>query len=219
MWYSGSSGDTEYNNGYEYDSINDIISWTPADSATTIKFKGTTVSGWSTNSTNNTPASAAKTDDLDAGHESLGNYYDWTAAIASNDSSSLTSNTRGNISNNPQNSICPKGWRLPTISNQSEMVAGSTNEFARLNYLYNNGSTTSSFNLSIEPLWFVMAGYVDSSSLLSKNSRGLYWSSTVIGSVSAPNLDFSINGINPGSVALDRRLRGFSVRCLARTED
>lgn len=37
----------------------------------------------------------------------LGNYYNWTAAIATNNSSSMTS---GNV----QRSICPAGWTLPT---------------------------------------------------------------------------------------------------------
>ena len=52
-----------------------------------------------------------------------GNYYNWTAAIASNDSTNL-----GSIPEQiAPNSICPKGWRLP-----------NPNELAKLNQLYNN---------------------------------------------------------------------------------
>ena len=122
-----------YIDGYEYDETTGITTWTPADSAATVKFKETTVAGW--NNSKTAPYSATKTDGPSTGHESIGNYYNWTAAIASNDSSSLTSDASGNISNNPQNSICPKGWRLPTTSNQSNTTPGSTNEFARLNYI------------------------------------------------------------------------------------
>ena len=203
-----------YVNGYNYDANTGITTWTPAITAKTVTFEGDTISNWQGGNT--TPASADKTDGTNTGHAAIGNYYSWAAAIASNDSSTLTGNTSSNITNNPQNSICPKGWRLPTISNQSGSITNSTSEFARLNYLYNNNSVTSSSNLLIEPLWFIKAGYIQGSSLSLFESAGLYWSSTTHSSTQSPNLDFRNNSVNPASTTLDYKHRGFSVRCVAR---
>ena len=46
-----------------------------------------------------------------------GNYYNWTAAIASNNSSSLTTQYT-----NAPNSICPAGWRLPIATNANQSL-------------------------------------------------------------------------------------------------
>ena len=198
-----------YVDGYEYDETTGIATWTPADSAATIKFKGASVAGWS--SSNTVPYSATKTDGPNTGHESLGNYYNWTATIASNDSSSLAASTYNNVANNPQNSICPKGWRLPTISSQSNALPNSTNEFGRLNYLYEN--------VLISPLFFTGAGYInDTAQHTRANGNGVYSSSTAynISSVygaGVGNAKFSIDWW--GSVYSGRR-GGWSVRCVAR---
>ena len=213
----------EYDDGYSYDSASDIISWTPADSAATSKFKGDTVAEWSNSTT--IPYSAIKTDSSDTGHEALGDYYNWTAAIASNDSSSLASDTKGNISNNPQNSICPKGWRLPTISNQSNAMSGSTNEFARLNYIYNDNKTSgtgSGAKLTESPLVFKRSGRVGGGSLTHLGSYGHYWSSTLYGIEHSYHLFFDINSVfpaNDGRYGGGGRSDGKSIRCVARTED
>ena len=57
----------------------------------------------------------------------VGNYYNWTAVIASNNSTGIGS-TAGEIASN---SICPKGWRLPNAS-QTDNV---NNEFGRMLYI------------------------------------------------------------------------------------
>ena len=216
--YDETSGSyAEYSDGYSHDSASDIISWTPADSAVTRKFTGTSVSGW--NSSNTTPASATKTDGPNTGHESLGNYYNWTAAIASNDSSILTSSTYHNIANNPQNSICPKGWRLPTISSQSNAISDSTNEFARLNYIYNDNKTSgedADIKLLSDPLFFVKSGYVGrSGGLVGYNTEGLYYSSTTGGRDTGYYLDFSSSNIKTGYINIDR-WNSWSIRCVAK---
>ena len=205
----------EYDDGYSYDSTNDVISWTPADSAATIDFTGTNVSGWQ--NSNTAPYSANKTDSTETGHASLGNYYNWTAAIASNDSGSLATSTIGDITKNPQNSICPKGWRLPTVSSQSNTISGSTNEFARLNYLY-NGNTTSGENadagLVVEPLWFVRGGRtVDG--VLYNYDTGYYWSSTIDNKNYAYAMYFKGNIVVPSYLG-DARHSGRFSRCVAR---
>lgn len=196
--YNSASGNyPEYNDGYTVS--NGIIYWTPAASAETIDFQNTgPITDWP--GSNTTPYSANKTDSAETGHMSLGNYYNWTAAIASNDSSSLTTSTYDNITNNPKNSICPKGWRLPTISNQSQTATGSTNEFMRLASLY--PSITNS------PLFFFKAGFITASSQLNTN-YGLYWSSTISGTNGAYTLQ------NTGNAANDK-MYGSTVRCLAK---
>ena len=209
-----------YTDGYNYDPNTGITTWVPAISAKTINFEEDTVSGWNSSCTE--PYSANKIDDVNTSHISLGNYYNLTSAIASNNSSSLASNTSSNILNNPQNSICSKGWRLPTISNQSEATINSTNEFARLNYLYNNNSSNSDTNLVIAPLWFMWGGIIKNSGTLSNfELQGNYLSSTINGGISSFYLLFSNDSVktNQGySGSNNETLRdiGRSVRCVAR---
>ena len=207
--YDSSTGQyAEYNNGYTED--DSIIYWRPIN--TTINFEGTTITGWANSNTE--PYSANKTDSTGTGHASLGNYYNWTAAIASNNSSSLTQSTLSNTANNPKNSICPKGWRLPTISNQSAGDTGSTNEFARLNYLYNNNSISSDAMLVIAPLYFPREGYIAGQAFNGLAVNGVYWSSTLLEKDQAYYLDFSYNFVRPANPYY--KYHGFSIRCLAR---
>ena len=136
-------------------------------------------------------------------HGHVGNYYNWSATVAMNSTSGYGYN------NNPQTSICPKGWRLPTITTE-----GSTNEFGRLNQLYNSGSTSTSQNLEAAPLYFVRSGYVLSSQQYSAGNNGNYWSSSVDSSSGAYDLYFSSSYVNPTNDL--SRYDGFSVRCVAR---
>ena len=197
-----------YANGYEYDETTGITTWTPIVTAKTINFEGTTMTGWQNSDTE--PYSASKTDDIGTEHASLGNYYNWTAAIASNNSSALTQNTAGNIVNNPQNSICPKGWRLPTISNQSGTIIGSTNEFERLKALYDNVSTA--------PLFFNKPGFISDTSINGFHISGTYissssYSNTAIWGASLTNDEFKTDWWNRD---FDGRRGGHSIRCIAR---
>ena len=216
--YNETTGNyAEYHDGYEYDSTNDVISWTPADSAATINFTGTNVSGWQNSDT--APYTANKTDSTETGHNSLGNYYNWTAAIASNNSSSLTQNTINDISKNPKNSICPKGWRLPTISNQSDTLPDSTNEFARLNYIYNDSKTSgenADMGLVTEPLWFVKSGLVWERFLDRYNTFGTYRSSTVYAANYSHELNLSTSSVVTNNTGGARKARGEPVRCVAK---
>ena len=217
--YDSSTGQyTEYSDGYTED--NGIIHWAPTSNATTINFSGgngTTIIGWQDSST--IPYTANKTDSTGTGHNSLGNYYNWTAAIASNNSSSLTQDTLNDISKNPKNSICPKGWRLPTISNQSETVAGSTNEFARLNYLYNSNQTTINTRLVASPVFLLYTqGRIYLNELGLVDQAGLYFSSTN----SSLNDNYRLRvrttspQVTPAQQANDGRQAGSSLRCIAR---
>ena len=131
-------------------------------------------------------------------HYHVGNYYNWTAAIASNDSSSFTSDPT-----TAPDSICPAGWRLPeglTVENntvvQSEfnkmllangIAAGSDTTLgpydASTVAQRNVGYGTQGFNKMInKPYYFARSGVVSSTSLGYFSSSGFYWSGTVQGS-------------------------------------
>ena len=215
--YDSSTGQyAEYSDGYT--ESNGVIYYAPASSSTTIDFQNTgPITGWQ--NSNTAPYTANKTDSTETGHNSLGNYYNWTAAIASNNSSSLTQDTLSDISKNPKNSICPKGWRLSTISSESETLPGSTNEFGRLNYLYNNNSITADDGLIIGPLWLTKSGCVESGNE-SCSGKGYYWSSTAglfnITTPSAYMLGFGNGGVNPITIGYGGRYYGMPVRCVAR---
>ena len=209
-----------YSEDYEYDPATRIITWTPINTATTKDFSGdagVSVSGWQMSNTQ--PYSANKTDDVNTGHLSFGNYYNWTAAIASNNSTTLVDGTYEDILQNPQNSICSKGWRLPTISNAQNSVQGSTNEFGRLNYLYNNNATYSVEKLFISPLYFARPGQISTYSKYSIDGGepNNYWSSTINTDISVYYLAFSDSSVNPKrAYHSNSRSWGASMRCLAR---
>ena len=150
-------------------------------------------------------------------HGHVGNYYNWSAAVAMNDTSSYSSSTYDNPANNPQNSICPAGWRLPTITSATPLYSsdGSKNEFNRLVYLYNNNSyvTNSSAKLEASPLFFARGGYIVADFDRSGDYAD-YWSSSVYSISNAYYLHFYATYVAP--VSLSGRGVGRSVRCLAR---
>ena len=136
-------------------------------------------------------------------HMHIGNYYDWTAAVAMNNSSSYTA---GNT--DVDQSICPAGWRLP--------IGGAANTGSKsFQYLWNQYS--SSFDektMMNSPLYFSYAGYWYGYSG-NVGSLGRYWSSVVSSSYYACVLGFEVDyGVYPRGV--DDRSVGFSIRCVAR---
>ena len=151
------------------------------------------------------------------GHFNTGNYYNWTAAIASNNSASFNYSSFGDINTNPQNSVCPKGWRLPTIANNDVFpgtVEGSVNEFRRLNVLYNGNLTNNGNALMQAPLYFNRSGGVNGGSVYYAGSSAYYWSSTVGNGDYAYRLGFISGSVNPEGNDYGRYF-GFSVRCVA----
>ena len=149
-----------------------------------------------------------------------GNYYNWSAAIASNNTANIGSVT-GEIATN---SICPKGWRLPSTS-QSDSV---NNEFGRMLFYsgitaaLSNGNNSvgykdsvTSFNkLRSDPYYFVRSGRLGGVGVYYTGVYGAYWSSTVNSGTNAYFLNFTNTDISPAS--LYNRYGGWSIRCLAR---
>ena len=232
-----------YSKNYDYNYANNVISWSPQNitrdyqNSTGTPWKNITdvaysldPGGWYWDGDDSTPycnylnpnASCTHFTQNRTGtnrHLSVGNYYNWPAAIASDDSSGLTSSTYGSdadpdsINRNPQNSICPKGWRLPTISYKGN-IANSTSEFARVNGLYNDDITNNDKKLIESPLWFVRSGRIVSGGLSDSGDWAHYWSSTAGNNSQTYNLNFMANAVYLANNY--RRDLGWSVRCVAR---
>ena len=207
--YSCSNGETDCNGG--------IISWTPERS--TIASGNLSSTTWVND--NNNPYSYQGTEgecpnnpspDCNDGHSYANNYYNWSAAIASNNSSSYTTDKTV-----AANSICPAGWRLP---NAASMTGGY--EFSKLLYKYgvtNNNTNGAGYagggfsRIINNPLWFVRSGYVGGGTLYDLSGNGYYWSSAVNSSSDAYRLGFHSGYVNPAYNL--NRYYGFSVRCVA----
>ena len=239
------SGSGVYTDGYtEKDGV---WTWNPVSTAITSNYyiSGTSVkpSAWPTNNyttpysaeggdtyyyTSNTTGNDTRYNSLqackDASHTEdeckryfAGNYYNWTAAIASNNSTNIS--TTGTIASN---SICPKGWRLPNAS----QTDNANNEFGRM--LYGEGITaalsngnesvgyaTGGFNkLRSTPYYFVRSGDINGGTLRNPGVGGGYWSSMVSGSTYAYSLVFNGTDIYPARNYV--RYYGWPVRCVAR---
>ena len=165
--------------------------------------------GW-TDATNLTPAETEWTGSVDNtvsgntydAHFLIGNFYQWNAA---------TAGTGGRItSQEATDSICPKGWQLPTSNNSN---SGS---FQALMSAYSISSNTAgSTAITQAPLYFNPSGDVSSGSLRYAGYYGYYWSSTAGSSASsAYRLYFDSGLVYPSNYR--SRYDGLSVRCLAR---
>ena len=136
-------------------------------------------------------------------HYLAGNYYQWNAATAGTGEQATSYNT------NATDSICPKGWKLPTSNNSnSGSFGGLTSAYSISN------NSTGATALTKSPLYFIPAGYVYSGSLVSAGNSGDYWSSTAFSSDYAYNLYFKSGRVNPSN--FNGRHGGQPVRCLAR---
>ena len=157
-------------------------------------------------------------------HYKIGNYYNFTAANAMNDSSAFAAQYTV-----MPNSICPKGWRLPKGITEGGTVISEFNKMLKAQGVTNGedlagstntGYTANGFNMIRttgahgDPLYFVRSGHVSSTTLYYAQSAGDYWSSTV----TAPGtngyyLNFYSSGVSPANQ--DYRRGGRSVRCVA----
>ena len=147
----------------------------------------------------------------------LGNYYNWPAAIASNDASiyGTYNETTGQYENlETHQSICPAGWTLPYISSD-----GSTGDFTTLWTEYGWDGNSYSFTDGIStiwsaPLYFAPTGHFNG--ILGPAGRaGAFWSSVANDSSHAHDAYFSVDGLALPAYYIERS-NGYSVRCLLR---
>ena len=223
---------THYDTDLGWTTNDETATWKPTEGHSTINFVWTTVPGWQNSDTE--PYSASPGDmyfytsnssgadiqyyslqecvsanHTDCPHYSTGNYYNWPAAIASNNANNFSSS-------NAPDSICSTGWRLPYISND---------EFG--NVLVNYGIISASSPISQyvddgfnrirqNPLYFTRANCITNANRPSwqlKGTTGYYWAAT-IESTSSKTLEINSNSLRPKSNYTRRD--GFSIRCLAR---
>ena len=126
----------------------------------------------------------------------LGNYYNWSAAVALNDSSSYT--TAGVI---VDRSICPAGWTLPR---------GGYGLSTYYSLLFNYSG-----NAWLSPTYFTLSG-TWSGSYDWVGYSGAFWATGAKSDGRAFYVDFMSDGSrNVGTGGYDRDM-GLSVRCIAR---
>ena len=136
-------------------------------------------------------------------HYHVGNHYTWNAATAGTGGADVEGE-------DATDSICPKGWQLPTSNNSN---SGSFQALTNAYSISSNGAGSTA--LVSAPLYFVRSGDVYSGSLRYAGNVGLYWSSTAYSSASyAYSLHFYSGYVDPSNYS--SRYAGFSVRCLAR---
>ena len=140
----------------------------------------------------------------------LGNYYNWSAAVATNNS---------NIFNNTDvadQSICPAGWTLPSGSLDSN--DNSEGDYVDLWTEY--GWTSSGFNststLTSAPFYYIPSGTIEAyqADVGFDNS---FWTSSAFYNSDALRVYFHTQGsgtVNP--VQIVTRYYGGTVRCVAR---
>ena len=150
-------------------------------------------------------------------HGHVGNYYNWTAAIATNDPERYHTISVSDYSKGPQTSICPKGWRLPLASMRDPYVNTSQDEFTYLYNQYKKTGYTSIEQIVADPMYFVPAGTSRYGDPESAGSMGEYWTSVVYNSSDDGNahaLYFwgSYAGLNGSTM----KKYAASVRCVAR---
>ena len=197
----------EYNTDYINDS--GIIKWTPSTSTinSAAEWNG------SSNNPRSLTSSGGYTDQTIGRHGLTGNYYNWSAAIASSNSKGLNADNINGENREATNSVCPKGWRLPQMRNYVSYDVGE-NDFANLNFYYNGGKTNTGAGLLAAPLYLVRSGQVRYTSIYSFGGSSYYWSSTVGSVTDAYRLNFAGSNVNPAINST--RSYGSSVRCIAR---
>ena len=129
----------------------------------------------------------------DCEHYEAGNYYNWSAAVASDNTIEFNE-----PSNNVNNSICPKGWKLPRRSLKNDF-----------------GTLSSSYPIDFRnpPLYFTYAGYLNSGKINNAGEQSNY----LVNSVSNSSRAYSLYLVG-GRTLLDSpsadRYTGLSIRCL-----
>lgn len=143
------------------------------------------------------------------GNSSYGNYYTWYTATAG------TGGSRKTDLATATNSICPKGWTLPTVAQYTAL----SNAYA------GDASTTGSIRSGESPLSYAYSGgYLSdpgsqdiSYAVWYQDVAGIYWSSQSYDAGSAYSLYFTSATITPNNGSTKRN-DGSAIRCVARSD-
>ena len=148
--------------------------------------------------------------DNDGNTQGIGTYYNHAAATAQ----STTADGSASYPVDGANSICPKGWRLPTNGDQGSSTTNKT--FAKLMATYGYpDDTTGSAAARKFPLSLVYSGlyYWGGGYLNNQGGYGYWWSSTAYSTTNARFLRVLSSRLIPQDG--DNRAVGFSVRCVS----
>ena len=167
------------------DNTNIPSNWTPKTSTTTTISGYNSDTGKSYNPGDKYYEGSYSASDPTTMHYHVGNYYQWSAATAGYTGTSQSTQ-----------SICPKGWTLPSQSQFQQLI--------------NSGLSGSNFMNA--PYYLLRGGWLRDSSLYDAGSAGNYWSSTPSGSNRAHYLYFTSGSIDTYNFY---RYLGLSVRCVA----
>lgn len=142
-------------------------------------------------------------------HYHVGNYYNWSAAVAMENSEEYSSDGQ-----DVDQSICPAGWTLPK-SGYDDVGYGEKSFYNLiLQYGWNSASQEMLRPAIWDALYFPLSGLWGGGSY-GVGSYGYYWSSVVIDFDISYFLNFDSNGF-VGPQHYGDRDDGFSVRCVAR---
>ena len=144
---------------------------------------------------NTVPTDATST----AGGYKIGGYYNYCAASAGSYCYG-NGTSQGTSSGDATESICPKGWRLPTGNTSGEYQA-----------LYSNSNYNTYANYRAA-LHLPLSGYVNNGSPIYQGSNGNFWSSTRNDSSYMYSLTLNTSRIYPANSS--NRYYGYSVRCV-----
>ncbi len=138
-------------------------------------------------------------------HYHLGNTYNWTAAIAMNDSNAYVSSSA-----DANQSICPAGWTLPK-------GGWSTDErsFAHLYDYYYEIFAGEMGSIHLAPLYFGYTG-VKTTTLHSVGVSGYLWASNIYNINASYSFDIGVSDETPHPADSIFRYHGAAVRCVAR---
>ena len=142
-----------------------------------------------------------------------GNYYNWTAAVAMNDTSGqvyLPDSGVDLLSVTTDQSICPAGWALPRPGTGEDSFGALLDAY---NIDYDSFDIGDNDILQSDPLFFTSNGMW--SGYLNNYDTGLYW--TPVADFAPLSFDYQFS-IGNYSDPLSYQLRdyGLSVRCIAR---
>ena len=160
---------------------------------------------------------------------SYGNYYNWYSATAGYGRYTNSTNNQ-----NADGDICPIGWSLPQGGDKTKIESGHNNFWNLIAIGLNNDTKPTNYDNSTRPYYtgteatpianllvsfpnnFVYSGYLDGSSIDSKNATGLYWTNTVYEDSSAYILSSSnmFRRVSPGTAPYSK-YEGIAVRCVA----
>ena len=143
---------------------------------------------------------------------SYGNYYNWSAAMATTKYYASQSSSQTEVAGT---SLCPKNRSLPTSNSAKEGYCTLSKEYGGINGCNGETNTDGTFNqMRSFPNNFLLAGYYSSSTVSNRGGYGFYWTrSKKSSSVNSANaLRIMNDAVNPSfgqSVTT-----GASVRCL-----